>query len=172
MTYDKVKRCLARYSPRTTTTNQPTNREPYEPARPICGQESIFWGGNGRFWAKHPNYFGQKQKHWCPHIRKLLRHLVRIVFWSGMAPNGSERLLVGPKWPKMHFFWQNLAGFGPKIPVSTGGTKSFGIHTAENYLGTSFTLFFVQAGDHVGEKGKYLAKNAKFGQKSIFSGRE
>ena len=29
---DKVNRCLARYSPRTTTTNQPTNRAPNEPA--------------------------------------------------------------------------------------------------------------------------------------------
>ena len=30
----KVNRCLARYSPRATTTNQPTNRAPNEPARP------------------------------------------------------------------------------------------------------------------------------------------
>ena len=56
----KVNRCLARYSPRATTTNRPTNsnRAPNELARPICAQESIFWGKNGRFWAKHPNYFG------------------------------------------------------------------------------------------------------------------
>ena len=31
---DKVSRCLARYSPRVTTTNQPTNRAPNEPAGP------------------------------------------------------------------------------------------------------------------------------------------
>ena len=31
---DKVNRCLARYSPRATTTNQPTNRAPNKPARP------------------------------------------------------------------------------------------------------------------------------------------
>ena len=30
----KVDRCLARYSPRATTTNRPTNRAPNEPARP------------------------------------------------------------------------------------------------------------------------------------------
>ena len=30
----KVNRCLARYSPRATTTNQPTNRAPNEPAKP------------------------------------------------------------------------------------------------------------------------------------------
>ena len=30
--YDKVNRCLARYSPRATTTSQPINRAPNEPA--------------------------------------------------------------------------------------------------------------------------------------------
>ena len=30
----KVNRCLARYSPRAKTTNQPTNRAPNEPTRP------------------------------------------------------------------------------------------------------------------------------------------
>ena len=32
--YIKVNRCLARYSPRVTATNQPTTRAPNEPARP------------------------------------------------------------------------------------------------------------------------------------------
>ena len=41
--------CLARYSPRTTTTNQPTKRAPNEPARPICAQESIFLEKMGAF---------------------------------------------------------------------------------------------------------------------------
>ena len=31
---NKVNRCLARYSPRATTTNQPTNRAPKKPAWP------------------------------------------------------------------------------------------------------------------------------------------
>ena len=30
--YDKVNRCLARYSPRATTASQPINRAPNEPA--------------------------------------------------------------------------------------------------------------------------------------------
>ena len=30
--YNKVNRCLARYSPRATTTNRPTNRAPNKPA--------------------------------------------------------------------------------------------------------------------------------------------
>ena len=33
-TKDKVNRCLARYSPRATTTNRPTNRAPHKPAWP------------------------------------------------------------------------------------------------------------------------------------------
>ena len=32
--YYKENRCLARYSPRATTTSQPTNRAPNEPGRP------------------------------------------------------------------------------------------------------------------------------------------
>ena len=31
---NKVNRCLARYSPRATTTNRPTNRAPKKPAWP------------------------------------------------------------------------------------------------------------------------------------------
>ena len=47
--------CLARYSPRATTTNQPTNRAPNEPARPICAQESILWAKFGL----NPNFYGR-----------------------------------------------------------------------------------------------------------------
>ena len=51
---NKVNRCLARYSPRATTTNQPINRAPNEPARPgpkwtkmpILGQIWSFLGKN------------------------------------------------------------------------------------------------------------------------------
>ena len=48
--HNQVNRCLARDSLRATTTNQTTNRAPNDQARPICAQESIFWGKNGRFW--------------------------------------------------------------------------------------------------------------------------
>ena len=45
----KVDRCLARYSPRATTTNQPTNRAPNEPLRKhIFGQK---WPFLGQKWA-------------------------------------------------------------------------------------------------------------------------
>ena len=77
-------------------------------------QESISWGKNGRFWAKHPNYFGREQKFWYPHIRKPPRHLVCIVIWSGMTSNGSEGPIFGPKWPKMHIFGQIWPFLGQK----------------------------------------------------------
>ena len=49
---NKVNRCLARYSPRATTTNPPTNRAPKKPAWPK-------WTKNANF---GPNLvvFGQK----------------------------------------------------------------------------------------------------------------
>ena len=68
-TNNKVKRCLARYSPRATTTNRPTNRAPKKPAWP------------GQNWPKMPILvvLGQKilffylrnQKFCYPHNGKL-----------------------------------------------------------------------------------------------------
>ena len=60
----KVNRCLARYSPRATTTNQPTNRAPNKPAWP--GPNSFFTG---------------EIKSFVTHIMENQpRHLVHIVF--------------------------------------------------------------------------------------------
>ena len=39
------------------------------------------------------------------------RHLIRIVFWSGIGRNGQKMPIFGPKWPKMHIldqFWPFL----------------------------------------------------------------
>ena len=55
--YYKVNRCLARYSPRATTTNRPTNRVPtkpawpgpYQPKMPSLGQILSFWGKKSFF---------------------------------------------------------------------------------------------------------------------------
>ena len=76
----KVNRWVARYSPRITTTNQPTNSAPNEPARPICAQESIFWGKNWPFLGQNPKIYWRKQKFWYPHKGRPPRHLVRIFF--------------------------------------------------------------------------------------------
>ena len=60
----------------------------------ICAQESIFWGKNGRFGAKHHIYFQRKQKLWYPLIRK---PPFALFYWLGMALNGSRRRIFGPK---------------------------------------------------------------------------
>ena len=59
----KVNRCLARYSPRATTTSQPTNRAPNEPA---MNKNAKF----GRFWAKNPFFYWRNQKFCYPHNGK------------------------------------------------------------------------------------------------------
>ena len=83
--------CLARYSPRATTTDQPTNRAPNEPARPICAQESIF---SAKF-GKKPLFYGRKQKFWYPHIRKT----TPCSHFFGQARNQMDQ--------KNHYFAQN-----------------------------------------------------------------
>ena len=58
--------------------------------------------------------FGQKIliftgeiKSFVPHITENPpRHLVRIVFWSGMGPNVQKMPIFGQKCPKMHIFDQ------------------------------------------------------------------
>ena len=70
-----------------------------------------------------------------PHIRKVPRHLVRIVFW---------RPIFGPKWPIMYILGPILPFLGPK-PYFSRGSNSFGTHLSENQLGTSFLLYFGRA---------------------------
>ena len=116
----KVYRCLARYSPRATTTNQPTNRAPNESAGPICAQEIIFWGTNGCFWAKHPNYFEREQKLWYPHIWKPPRHIVCIVFLVGQGTKWAKKKIFGQKWKgqKVAALKQILSKRFPQLHVS------------------------------------------------------
>ena len=65
---NKVNRCLARYSPRATTTNQPTNRAPNEPARP------------GPKWTKMP-ILG----HIWSFLQKAAGLTITIVIWIGLS---------------------------------------------------------------------------------------
>ena len=67
----KVNRCLARYSPRATTTNQPTNRATNELARP--GPKWPKMPISGQIWSflgKNPNSNWRKQKFWYPYSGK------------------------------------------------------------------------------------------------------
>ena len=64
------------------------------------------------------------------------RHLVCIVFWSGM----------GPQLP----IFDQKCQFWAKNPNFYGKSKSFGIHITENHLATLFALFFGQAWHQMG----------------------
>ena len=68
----------------------------------------------GKIWTENPNYFVREQKFWYPQIRKPLRRLVCIVFWSGTTANGSERPIFGPKWPNMLVLGPICPFFRPK----------------------------------------------------------
>ena len=68
----KVNRCLARYSPRATTTNRPTTGHWVS----LLGlaqidQKCQFWAKFGRFGAKNTNFYWKNQKFCYPHNRKL-----------------------------------------------------------------------------------------------------
>ena len=90
MSNNKVNRCLARYSPRATTTSQPINRVPNEPAM----VRNAKFGG---FWAKNP-FFTREIKSFVTHITENPpRHLVHIVFWSGIGQNVPKMAIFGPK---------------------------------------------------------------------------
>ena len=108
-------------------------------------QKSIFWG-------KYPNYFGREQKFWYPHIRKPVRHLVRIVFLVGL----------GTKWIRKANIW-------PKI---TQNTYFFGIRISGNLLDTCFVLRILASEASMGRSERksaiYTQKFWYFGPKVIF----
>ena len=63
----KVNRCLARYSPRATTTSQPTNRAPNEPA---MNKNANFQPNLLIFWQKILFFYWRNQKVCSPHDGK------------------------------------------------------------------------------------------------------
>ena len=65
---NKVNRCLARYSPRATTTNRPTNRALNKPARP--GPNWPKMPVLGQIWSFLGKNFGRNQKFCYPHNGK------------------------------------------------------------------------------------------------------
>merc|ERR1711952_252194 len=89
--YNKVNRCLARYSPRATTTNMAPN-EPamdknanFGPNLVVFGQKILFFTGENKSFVNHIT-------------ENPPRHLIHIVFlvghWTKCAKNGNI-------WPKM-----------------------------------------------------------------------
>ena len=72
--------------------------------------KKAYFGANGRFWAKNPNCYRRKQNFWYPHKGKPARHLVRLVFWSGIGRNG-------PKIPSGHAILEILLN-DPKVVLN------------------------------------------------------
>ena len=91
---DKVKRCLARYSLRATTTSQPINRAPNEPA--MVGNANF--GPNLVIFGQKVLFFTGENKSFVTHITENPpRHLVHIVFWSGIGQKVQKMAIFGPK---------------------------------------------------------------------------
>ena len=116
MRYYKVNRCLSNYSPRATTTNQPTNRNAN--IWPKMTQKCIFWAKYGHFWANNPIFYGRKQKFWYPYNRKTRP---RSHFF------GRARNQMGQKnhyfaqndqkctfWAKFGYFWAKNPNFNER----------------------------------------------------------
>ena len=104
-----------RYSPRTTTTNQPTNRAPNEPARPMRAQESIFWGKMAGFGPIILIILGAKVL--VPTYQKTY---FALFFLFGHGTKWTRMANIWPKMTKNAYFRPNLALFGPKILIFTG----------------------------------------------------
>ena len=118
---------------RATTTSQPTNRVPNEPAM----DRNANFGPNLVVLGQKIIFFTGKLKSFVTHMTENPpRHLVHIGFWSGIGKNV-----------------QKMAIFG----------KSFGTNITENHLDNLSALFLGQALDQMGQKCRYLAKNASFG---------
>ena len=91
---NKVNRCLARYSQRATTTSQPFNRAPNEPAMVRNANFKL----NLVVFEQKILIFTGEIKSFVTHITENPpRHLVHIGFWSGIGQNVQKMAIFGPK---------------------------------------------------------------------------
>ena len=114
ISYYKVNRCLAKYSPRATTTNRPTNRALNKPAWPKLTKNANF-GPNLVIFGQKILFYTGEIKSFVTHITENPpRHLVHIFFWSGIGQNVPKMAIFGPKWPKMQILDQIWPFLGQK----------------------------------------------------------
>ena len=79
---------------RATTTNQPTNRAPNEPAM----DKNAKFGPNLVVFVQKILFFTGEIKSFVTHLTENpLRHLVHIVFWSGIGQKVQKMAIFGPK---------------------------------------------------------------------------
>ena len=76
--------------------------------------------------------------------QNLPRHIVRIVFWSGIGQNVQKMANIWPRMTKNAYFGPISAVFGPKILIFMGVSKSFGTNITENHQDNLSVLFFTR----------------------------
>ena len=69
-------------------------------------------------------------------------------------------------------FWTKFGRFWAKNSNFFGESKSFGTNITENHLDNLYALFFGQALDQMGQKCRYLTKNASLGPNLAIFGPE
>ena len=111
----KVNRCLARYSPRATTTNQPkTGHWISLHGLAQIDQKCQFWTKFGRFGAKNPYFYSKNQKFCYPLNRKPTQAPCSRWFLVGHWTKCVKMAIFGPKWPKMQILDQIWPFLGQK----------------------------------------------------------
>ena len=89
----------------------PTNRAPNEPAM----VRNANFGPNWVVFGQKILFFTGEIKSFVTHITENPpRHLVHIVFWSGIGQNVQKMAIFGPKWPKMQILDQIWPFLGQK----------------------------------------------------------
>ena len=85
---------VLRDTARATTTSQPTNRAPNEPTM----DKNANFGLNLVVFGQKILFFTGEIKSFVTHITENPpRHLVHIVFWSGIGQNVQKMAIFGPK---------------------------------------------------------------------------
>ena len=119
------------------------------PTGHIIDQKCQFWAKFGRFGAKNPFFTGEIKSFVIHITENPPRNLVHIVFGQALdkcAKNGN----IWPKMTKNADFGPILAGFGPKILIFMGVSKSFGTNITENHLDNLSGLFFTPCPQKIG----------------------
>ena len=94
-----------------------TKNASFGPNLAIFGQKILFFTGEIKSFVTHIT-------------ENPPRHLVHIVFWSGIGQK-VQKMAIWPKMTKNADFGPNLAIFGPKILIFMEVSKSFGTNITE-----------------------------------------
>ena len=94
--------------------------------------KNAIFGPNLDFFGQKILFFTGEIKSFVTHIMENPpRHLVHIVFWSGIGQNVKKWQYLAQNDQKS-IFWTKFGRFGPKILIFMGVSKSFGTNITEN----------------------------------------